>query len=206
MVVSESEFLRPEGAVPGDVLVLTKPVGTQLAVNVWQARAGGVGGAWADRWARLTAAGFDVERAAALFDAACDSMGALNRGAAAALAGCSAHGATDVTGFGLLGHADNMAIHSAAPVRFVLSTVPVFAGALAADDALGGFFKLRAGLSAETSGGLLIALPPASVPTYLAAMAAGGGRAWVVGEVVSRPDGSAVNDAVFAANVQYLEV
>ena len=32
------DFIRPDGCVPGDVLVLTKPLGTQVAVNLWQWR------------------------------------------------------------------------------------------------------------------------------------------------------------------------
>ena len=67
----ESEFIRPEGVLPGDVLVLTKPLGTQVAVNLWQWRAK------PDRWARVAAA-TSLEAAATAYDAASESMGRLN--------------------------------------------------------------------------------------------------------------------------------
>ena len=37
-ICKESEFIRPGGAQPGDIIVLTKPLGTQVAVNLWQWR------------------------------------------------------------------------------------------------------------------------------------------------------------------------
>ena len=67
----ESEMIRPDGAIPGDVLVLTKPLGTQLAVNAWQWRAK------PERWAKIDRV-ISVEDAGAAFDAAGESMGRLN--------------------------------------------------------------------------------------------------------------------------------
>ena len=78
-----------------------------------------------------------------------------------------------------------MAQHTAAPVFFHLHTLPIIAGMVAVDDALGGNFRLRAGLSAETSGGLLVALPSAAAAeAFIAELAAADGKpAWVVGRV-----------------------
>merc|ERR1719184_348828 len=90
-VCQPNEFIIPDSAVVGDVLVLTKPLGTQVCVNAHQ---------WLDqpeRWNRikLVVSEEDVKKA---YQRACDSMARLNRTAA-----------TDVTGFGLLGHAQALA-------------------------------------------------------------------------------------------------
>ncbi len=196
----EEELVRPEGAVVGDVLVLTKPLGTQVAVNVWQRRPPHAH--WEER---LAPAGLTLPAAAALYDAACASMAALSIPAARALRAHGAHAATDVTGFGILGHAANLAEHTAAPCRLRLHTLPCFAGAAALDAALGAQgWGLRRGYSAETSGGLLVALPSAAAAQ--AFCAALGGRAWVVGEVLPRLEGASINTAEIAPDVRMLDV
>ena len=96
-----------------------------------------------------------------------------------------AHGATDVTGFGFLGHARNLAEHQAAPVSFELHTLPCIAGLARVDEALGKNWRLTQGFSAETSGGILVALPPDAVEAFVAECAALSGKpAWIVGRVV----------------------
>merc|ERR1711948_176667 len=85
-----------DSAVVGDVLVLTKPLGTQVAVNAHQ---------WLDqpeRWNRikLVVSEEDVRKA---YQRSMDSMARLNRIGARLMHKYNAHGATDVTGFGLLG-------------------------------------------------------------------------------------------------------
>lgn len=64
----------------------------------------------------------------------------------------SAHAATDVTGFGLLGHAQNLAAHQKNEVAFVIHNLPVIAKMAAVAKACGNMFQLMQGLSAETSG------------------------------------------------------
>jgi selenide,water dikinase len=86
-VAAPDRLLRKGGAQPGDVLVLTKPLGTGLLVS--------------GRRRGLTS---DADLAAAI-----DSMRALNRRAAEVLVEHEIRGATDVTGFGLLGHGLEMA-------------------------------------------------------------------------------------------------
>ncbi len=81
----------PDSAVVGDVLVLTKPLGTQVAVNAHQ---------WLDqpeRWNRikLVVSEEDVRKA---YQRAMDSMARLNRTGARLMHKYNAHGATDVTG------------------------------------------------------------------------------------------------------------
>ena len=196
----EAELVRPEGARVGNVLVLTKPLGTQVAVNAWQRRPPHA------HWeARLAPAGLTLDAARELYDAACASMATLSAPAAALLAAHGATAATDVTGFGVLGHAANLAEHTAAPCALRLHTLPCLPHAAELDAALGAAgWGLRRGFSAETSGGLLVALPSAAAAAdFCAAL---GGRAWVVGDVVARPEGAERNTAEIAEDARMLSV
>lgn len=64
----------------------------------------------------------------------------------------NAHGATDVTGFGLLGHAQTLAKHQKNEVSFVIHNLPVISKMAAVAKACGNMFQLLQGHSAETSG------------------------------------------------------
>ena len=84
-------YFRPESAVVGDVLVLTKPLGTQIAVNAHQ---------WLDqpeRWNRIKQV-ISKDEARKAYQRAMDSMARLNRTGARLMHKYNAHGATDVTG------------------------------------------------------------------------------------------------------------
>ncbi|MGH9415267.1 MAG: selenide, water dikinase SelD [Terriglobales bacterium] len=107
-VVHPGRLLRNAGARPGDVLYLTKALGTgaiTTALKRGQARAG------------------DVEAAVA-------SMRRINREAAEAALSAGAHAATDITGFGLMGHAREMARASGATLQLQAEALPLLAGAL----------------------------------------------------------------------------
>merc|ERR1712183_252017 len=78
----------------------------------------------------------------------------------------NAHAATDVTGFGLLGHAQALARNQKAEVGFVIHNLPVIAKMAAVGKACGNMFQLAQGNSAETSGGLLICLPREQAAAY----------------------------------------
>jgi selenide,water dikinase len=107
--VDPKRILTNGGARPGDALILTKPLGT------------GVIG---------TAIKFN-RAAPELVDAAIASMCMLNRSAAAALVNVDGvHACTDITGFGLIGHASEMATSSNVTVNIRAADVPVFAGVL----------------------------------------------------------------------------
>lgn len=91
-------IIRPNRIAPGDVLVLTKPLGTQVAVNVAQ---------WMrsdEKWSKVAHV-ISKEQGQEALDVACESMSRLNRNAAKLMHKYDAHGATDVTGFGIIGHA-----------------------------------------------------------------------------------------------------
>jgi selenide, water dikinase len=109
--IDPARILTNAGAKPGDVLFLTKPIGTGI-----------VG----------TAIKYD-RAPAALVDEAVASMQTLNREAAEALAtlpGDAVHACTDVTGFGLAGHASELAAASDVTVVLNADRIPVFAGVL----------------------------------------------------------------------------
>lgn len=85
-------------------------------------------------------------------------MARLNRNAAYLMHKYEAHAATDVTGFGILGHARNLARNQKAEVAFVIHTLPILANMVKVYEACGVNFKLLDGFSAETSGELFFPL------------------------------------------------
>ncbi len=157
--VDPARALLQTRALAGDRLVLTKPIGTGIAAQAIKARA---------------LAPADIARVIAL-------MSMLNREAKNAALACGAHAATDVTGFGLLGHLHNLASASGLAARVRASAVPVldFARGFANQGMVPGGTKrnlawvapdtkFAPGLAedeklilcdAQTSGGLLIAVP-----------------------------------------------
>jgi len=187
-VCSPSEFLMPDGALVGDVLLLTKPLGTQIAVLAHQ---------WVeqkpDRYAKIRhVVGVDeVKRA---YERAMFSMARLNRTAARLMHKYNAHAATDVTGFGILGHAQNMARVQKNAVSFVIHNLPII-NHVATVAKTCGMQSLFQGVSPETSGGLLIALPREQAVAFCKEIEkVDGFPAWIIG-IVERGDRTArIND------------
>jgi selenide,water dikinase len=153
-------------AVAGDRLVLTKPIGTGILST-------------AIKSGKLSLAGQGP---------VLDSMRALNGAASRAALALGVRCATDVTGFGLLGHAAHIARASGVTLRINAAAVPIFAGAVEAwkDGAATGGAKRNLDyleplvgwgsadevtrallLDPQTSGGLLLAMPEAKVADYL---------------------------------------
>jgi selenide,water dikinase len=180
------------GARPGDALILTKPIGTGIiATAIKQGQA--------------------PTRAV---EAATRTMATLNRAAADAAAGVRVHAATDITGFGLLGHLREMAAGSEVHVRLLAGRVPLLPDVIAlveSGNVPGGTKRnlrataasvrwganihesLRAVLAdAQTSGGLLIATPDGDA--YLRALEkAGVDGAAQVGEVLDADEAGAID-------------
>jgi len=181
-ICKAEEYLVPDSALVGDVLVLTKPLGTQIAVNAYS---------WLDdpvRWARIK----DVvteEEVRTAYSRALESMARLNRSAAILMHKYSAHGATDVSKFGLLGHASTLARNQANKVSFVIHNLPVIANtekvARACEnnkDSLS--YGLLEGQCCEVSGGLLICLPREQAEAYCKDMERlEGSQSWIIGVV-----------------------
>lgn len=136
-----------------------------------------------ERWNRikLVVSEEDVRKA---YHRAMDSMSRLNRIAARLMHKYNAHGSTDITGFGLLGHAQTLASHQKNEVSFVIHNLPVIAKMAAVAKACGNMFQLLQGHSAETSGGLLICLPREQAAAYCKDIEKQEGyQAWIIGIV-----------------------
>lgn len=184
-LVHPDRVVRNVGARPGDQLVLTKPLGIGIIT---------------------TAIKRDVAPPE-LVEAAVAAMATLNRAASEAMVEVGVHAATDVTGFGLLGHLTEMAGGSGVGARVHLERVPVLDGVwdlVRQGVAPGGSHRNRDFLApnvtwepgiapeeqlvlcdAQTSGGLLMAVPPARLDALLAALDRRGvGTAAHIGEVL----------------------
>ena len=186
--VHPDRIVANAGARPGDVLVLTKPLGIGVIA---------------------TAAKNDEDRLDAMPEAI-RIMTTLNRDACDAMLEAGAHAATDVTGFGLLGHLRNICAASGVGARIHANAVPVLEAArryVAEGIAPGGTHANWRFLNdwvswgpqvtketqlllcdAQTSGGLLIALPAADAPKLVEGLTRRGTPcAAVVGEIVEGP-------------------
>jgi selenide,water dikinase len=193
--VHPDRILTNAGARPGDGLVLSKPLGTGiLATALKRGRA-----------------------TDAMVEAMTASMIRLNRRACEAATARGAHGATDITGFGLIGHAHEMARASGVAIRIDTAAVPFLEGApgSAREGLVPGGTRRNAKhfschvdgadalpptlldllYDAQTSGGLLVSLPADEADGCAAAMrSAGDAGAAVVGEVLDGPAGRIILD------------
>lgn len=84
-------------------MILTKPIGTQVAVNLNE---------WIlednDKWRNKASKIISEAKAKEAYFMAVESMSTLNKNAATLMKKYGCHGSTDITGFGLLGHAENL--------------------------------------------------------------------------------------------------
>jgi len=196
-VVSAAEYIYPVNAIPGDVLVLTKPLGTQVAVNAYQ---------WLNKvqpFERIKDI-ITVEQVHYGFRVAMDSMSRLNKNGAKLMHKYHAHAATDVTGFGIIGHARNLAQNQHAKLNFEIHTLPIIKKMRDVDDKVK-IWKLVQGFSAETSGGLLIALPESEALKFCEEIYELEKRpAWIVGRVVAAT--SEKNEAYLIENIKFIDV
>ena len=177
-------------ARPGDVLVLTKPLGLGIITT-------GID--------RKLVNGNTIERVTAV-------MTQLNRAASEAMVAVGVHACTDISGFGLLGHLREMLEASRVGAKISLNQVPVLdeAWVLVAKDSipdgsrnnhryLADFVEWARGISAEaqmilcdaqTSGGLLMAVPPKRADKLLKNLRqVGVESAAAIGEIISEPKG-----------------
>lgn len=176
---SNDEFIMPVSAVEGDVLVLTKPLGTQIAVNVneWRQLEN------QDNWKKVMEV-ITEEEARLCYTIAVESMSRLNRNAAILMHKYKAHACTDITGFGIIGHSNNLAQNQKSNVDFEIHTLPIINKMI---NILEKFprFRLKEGYSPETSGGLLIALPETNAHEFIKELQELDNHpAWIVGRVV----------------------
>jgi selenide,water dikinase len=185
--IDPSRVLVNAGAQVGDTLVLTKAIGTGII---------------------STALKFGRAPQAAI-DAATQSMATLNRAAARALETLprgAVHACTDITGFGLIGHASEMAAASHCSLEIEAMRVPILDGApeLARDNSPGGArtnrehfgdgVRLKPGVSPalldllydpQTSGGLFIAIAPQHATSLASALESAGVMSAEIGRVIA---------------------
>ena len=176
-------------AAPGDQLILTKAIGTGVVATALK----------------------HGQAPEAVIAAAVASMTLLNAGASRAALSAGVRAATDVTGFGLLGHLHRMLTASRTAARLFAASVPLLPGAagLAAagfvsggtranTERMRGFAALDAAIPAEvavllhdaqTSGGLLLAAPPRAAPALLGELRQLGLPAATIGDVVAGESG-----------------
>jgi selenide,water dikinase len=182
-LVHPGRVLSKAGARPGDVLLLTKPLGVGIITTAFK---GDVA---------------DLAHVAA----AVENMKKLNRDAARLIQAVGVNACTDITGFALLGHGSEMAAKSGVRLRFYVERLPFLDGAVGyAEDWLfpaGTCNNERAYQHAvhfapriseemqqllytpETSGGLLVSVPPQKLETLTTRFADAEHACWVVGEV-----------------------
>merc|ERR1711971_336624 len=123
------------------------------------------------------------------------SMARLNLTGAKLMHKYKAGAATDVTGFGILGHAVNLAENQLEEVSFSLHTLPVIKNMVNVSKAVGNMFQLLQGYSAETSGGLLLAIGRENAEAFIKDIKEiEGCDAWVIGDVESGPRTAKIAD------------
>ena len=185
-IIDPNRIVTNAGARVGDVLILTKPLGTGLITT-----------------------GIKRNKVEAdLVDIVVNSMAQLNRDAAEIMLECNVHAATDITGYGLLGHSFEMAAASNVTLVIDSSKLPLLPRALelaelgmipGGADANRAFLEGRISIAKgidknlehvlfdpQTSGGLLIALPPAAKDKYLKLASLKGVSAVVIGHVATK--------------------
>ena len=192
--IDPARLLTNATARPGDHLLLTKPIGTGIIAT-------------ALKFGRATPG---------QVDSATESMTRLNRDAANVvrlLAAGMVSAATDITGFGLVGHASAMAAASGVTIAIDTTALPLLEGAvaLAATNIPGGNktndahfgARVRVGpkvtpamrlvaFDPQTSGGLFLALDPAATAHVLGKLTEAGVSAAVIGRVERSDPGSAL--------------
>ncbi len=189
-LIQTDQVATNANAQVGDLLILTKPLGTGIVA-----------------FARQIGRAEEESVAAAV-----QSMTTLNKAAAEQMAAHNVHSCTDVTGFGLMGHLSEMALRSGVDIELLWDSLPWFPGVLqyVADGILPGAIERNkescgdrvfsgSGISelmldmcfdAQTSGGLLMVVDPKNSETLLSALhLAGIPDACVIGNVRQKGEG-----------------
>ncbi len=187
-LVHPAKFVSNSTARVGDVLLLTKPLGTGILTTAL----------------KMGKASAEVERAV------CASMTSLNKVASEEMITLGVHACTDITGCGLIGHGWEMAQGSGVGLHIRASAVPIFPEALffakkkmltqgdvTNREYVGNNYTLSKGVSKEmasvlfdpqTSGGLLIAIAPDQGAILLKRLQERGiEAAAIIGEVIDKP-------------------
>ena len=187
-VVRPYDHISNANARPGDVLVLSKPIGTGI----------------------ITTAGKAGVAPAEVLENAIEVMAKLNEGAALSMKPAGVNACTDVTGFGLMGHLRSMAVASGVAAKISFGAVPVLngtwdlleqnivpggtrrnldsmSGVAHWDEAISEAGKLLL-CDAQTSGGLLMSVPRGREAGLIDSLRAHGSNGYRIGEIVKSRD------------------
>lgn len=183
--VHPDRIISNAGAQPGDVIVLTKPLGVGTMIQALM---------------------LDLSTKVDL-DPVVESMKTLNREASVAMRQAGAHAATDITGYGLLGHLVELAEASRVGIELIASSLPVFDGALEIiaqgilepgiamnKSSFGERVKMKGDdphlsrliFGSETSGGLAVVLPESHLEKFRDKFT---GPAPVIGRIIKENPG-----------------
>ncbi len=207
-LIHPDQVMRKGGARPGDLLVLTKPLGTGVITTAAKVAGPDVGRARQFLRRLRRKPGLDM----AHLETAIHSMARLNRAASQAARAAAVRSATDITGFGLLGHGAEMVLANGSTqmgVRIRAEDVPLLPGAVTYAEAgyitrgstrnpdhYGHAVHIQRSVApvlqtllweSETSGGLLLALPAAQKATFERHCQAAAQPFWIIGEVTDTP-------------------
>ena len=185
-----SEIVYSHGAKTGDVVLLTKPLGIQPAMRSYRDLK--------DEKRDTLLSKFKEPDLKRIQDIAVKLMTWSNLEVAQAMRNVGVNAATDVTGFGLLGHAGN--VSSLSGVDVVIEQFPVIRGTLE----LAEFFshKLSTGFGAETAGGMLVFLDSDKEEEFRGFLAEKNLPCWPIGKVVKAQGPPC---ARLAQDVQFIE-
>jgi selenide,water dikinase len=189
-VTHPRNIVYSSGAKPGDVAVLTKPLGIQPAMRSYRD--------FQDEKRAALLTKFEESSLREMQDTAVRIMTKSNLDVAQAMNEVGVSAATDITGFGLLGHATNVSELSG--VHVVIDTMPVIKGTLKLAEFFG--HKLASGYGAETAGGILAFMDSTKVELFKKLLADNALPCWTVGKVM-KSNGSPC--ASLAQDVQFIE-
>ena len=199
-LINKSQVVSRDAAKPGDVIVLTKPLGTGMV-------------SFGAQIGRISAKSLE--------ESGC-VMASLNKDAAEMMLKYNAHAATDVTGFALMGHLVEMIRGSGVNARIDMSRLPILGSVLQclAEELLPGAIErnqeyvsawvriederhpenLPILYDPQTSGGLLVSLPPESASGYVEHLKSLGHKnVSIIGEIFEK---SGREGAVFVVNTE----
>ncbi len=166
------KIVYTRGAKVGDRLFLTKPLGIAPAMAAYRLRK--------EEEGRELLEGVPEDLIDAAVAGAIEGMTLSNKPVAEAMQRIPVHAATDVTGFGLKGHAGNMAMLG--KVDIVVDQLAVIKGTLVLAELFG--YPLLQGEAKETAGGMLIAVAQQDVDNLLQQLDKRKVRHWEIGHVV----------------------
>jgi selenide,water dikinase len=187
-VLPKKDVIYPNNTKAGDIILLTKPLGTQVPVNLAQ---------WLteknEKWQKCLEyiSEEDLWKAYSIGE---KSMCKLNNKSAALMHKFKVGACTDVTGFGIRGHLENLAVAQKQSLDFHITKLPIISKMDIIDKNVQNF-KLRDGYSPETSGGLMIIIDESDAQKYVEEMEKIDEKCWVIGHVTSGERNIIMDDA-----------